>query len=1338
MGKTHALGAALAELQLDHDSRPFEALLVDLRECESSEWLRTKVFDSSQFVGWQNGRHDLRLFFDSLDEGRLHLRTLAALLAEKIRSLPSVVGLHLRIACRTADWPQDLEDALREKWGKDDLGVFELAPLDHDDIVSAGDASGLDGRAFYDEIDRRDVSPLAERPVALKFLLKSYLRAGHLPTGQKALYEEGCRLLCEEVSQSRLGARLTGELLPSQRLDVAMQIAAALVLGNRYAVWTGTGTAPQGDISLDELIATDISEERVNWNRSAILETLVDTALFSSRGPQRLGFSHQSYAEFLAAKWLKTGKLNERQISSILWSRVAGQEKLVPQLHQTAAWLAASDESIFAKVKKTDPEVLLSSDVSTATPQGRASLVDTLLEAFESDSIQESAWRLNRRYPKLKHDGLEEQLRKWILDSCKSPRSRRVALKIAQGCEIFKLTSDSLTIALDDEEDYQLRCDAAELVRELGDTPAKRRLKPLLTLEQGQDPDSELKAHALMACWPELMSAEELFSVITPPSNTSLGPYHRFLREDLVGKLKPEHLPAALRWFSEHAFWQHLDQRLTNVILDEAVKHLHNEEIREPFGDALFALLGSYDGFVRDEDYSWHVRICDDEALRRVAVGLLAVRIKKIGSSADLFFLFHSKLIQEKDFDWFVEQLEDRKESVTRRVYAHLMLWTYDQKSVSQIESILMAAQRYQEVAQAFADWLTPIDLQSEEAEKLRAQLQERKQREDRSRKSRAERSLSREVDKRIRDLVARVDRTGDVSIWWLLAWDLTLNDSMRYNKHIADLTSLPAWNRADATLRERLISIAQLYVEQSDAAPDKWFAESNIIHRPAYAGFKAMYLLSRERSDVFASLSPSVWKKWVPAILAAPNFSEQEEASIFLTERAYATVPEELTEWIVKEVRREGTAGNSLEVLSKIEKILDSKLDRALLEAAKATDLKVGAFCQLMELLLKRQVAGAQDFCESLLTLPLPIDGARRELIVSIGELLLRYGDGGADAIWLATLQDREFGRALFSKAAYNCYGGAGEVLRKWDEVRLGELFTWLSQEFPREKDERDREAGLLSAREAIATFRDQIISHLADRGSLAGRDVIRHLIDRFPEQEWFRWVLLRAEDNIRRSNWQPPTLEELFGLKRSQNRRFVGSEDELFEIVKESLGRLQEKLQGETELAEFLWNHPRRVNARPKEENELNNFVKNFLQDDLVDRGVLANREVEIRKGQMTDVLVQTITRVSRDIRRYAVVIETKGIWNNDIPVSIDKQLAGRYLLNNQTRHGILLVVWFSRDGWDQTDWRYRQGSRAQKDRVLSDLEEDAQHASKEFGVTIEPFVLDASLASQTKSST
>ena len=122
------------------------------------------------------------------------------------------------------------------------------------------------------------------------------------------------------------------------------------------------------------------------------------------------------------------------------------------------------------------------------------------------------------------------------------------------------------------------------------------------------------------------------------------------------------------------------------------------------------------------------------------------------------------------------------------------------------------------------------------------------------------------------------------------------------------------------------------------------------------------------------------------------------------------------------------------------------------MLEAAKMLDLRPGGFSQLMELLLNRQVSGAEEFCESFLTLPLPSDTTRRELAVSMGELLLRYGDK-ADAIWSATLQDREFGRTLFCKVAHNCYARPGEVLRKWDEVRLGELFTWLSKSFARER---------------------------------------------------------------------------------------------------------------------------------------------------------------------------------------------------------------------------------------------------------------------------------------------
>jgi hypothetical protein len=76
-----------------------------------------------------------------------------------------------------------------------------------DRCTQAAEQSGicnLDG--FLERIAALDAAPLAIKPVTLQFLMNIYLRDGEFPTEQLALYETGCRLLCEEQNDSRIGA----------------------------------------------------------------------------------------------------------------------------------------------------------------------------------------------------------------------------------------------------------------------------------------------------------------------------------------------------------------------------------------------------------------------------------------------------------------------------------------------------------------------------------------------------------------------------------------------------------------------------------------------------------------------------------------------------------------------------------------------------------------------------------------------------------------------------------------------------------------------------------------------------------------------------------------------------------------------------------------------------------------------------------------------------------------------------------------------------------------------------------------------------------------------------
>ena len=119
--------------------------------------------------------------------------------------------------------------------------------------------------------------------------------------------------------------------------------------------------------------------EEIEIDEDVISEVL-DTGLFASSGANRLGWSHHTYAEFLAAHYLMLHKLTSAQVLSLFTIPDDIEDKLAPQLHETAAWLASMRPEFFRKVIGTDPSVLLLSDVATAEVADRELLVETLLK----------------------------------------------------------------------------------------------------------------------------------------------------------------------------------------------------------------------------------------------------------------------------------------------------------------------------------------------------------------------------------------------------------------------------------------------------------------------------------------------------------------------------------------------------------------------------------------------------------------------------------------------------------------------------------------------------------------------------------------------------------------------------------------------------------------------------------------------------------------------------------------------------------------------------------------------------------------------------------------------
>ncbi len=548
-------------------------LFINLRSYNTDSHLAADISESSTFKEWLAGTHTLHLFLDSLDEGLLSINVLAAWLADKVEKLPSE-RLYLRIACRTLEWPELLGNSLAKWIGKDDeVSHYVLAPLRKKDVEEAARVSGLDAELFFNQVEYSAVVPFAIKPVTLNFLLSVYRQQGSLPNSQTDLYLEGCRLLATETGESRRVAGYKGELTAEQRLAVSARIAACMIFGNRNAVFSGTNPAESSneDVAIRGLTGGEEPDNGIRFNvgEKEILETL-GTGLFSTRGPNQTGWGHQTYAEFLAAWYLKKHEVSISQIRDLITHPDDLAEKIVPQLSETAAWLAGMIPEISRIIVESEPVLLLRSEVATGDSQRRAALAEALLQFYDRKNIFD---RDREHYKNLAHPDLADQLRPYVADKTKGVIVRRVAIDIAESCNTKILNDVLLAVALDTSDNLQIRVQAASAIGEIGDDETRENLKPLAFAENVDDLQDELKGSVLRALWPAYTTARELFALLKPPKDeTLIGVYRMLISSEIIDNLEPQDLVPALEFVTNLEQPRHEMNSSLEALMDGVVK----------------------------------------------------------------------------------------------------------------------------------------------------------------------------------------------------------------------------------------------------------------------------------------------------------------------------------------------------------------------------------------------------------------------------------------------------------------------------------------------------------------------------------------------------------------------------------------------------------------------------------------------------------------------------------------------------------------------------------------------------------------------------------------------
>ena len=1354
IGKSTALVEEHRRLSSLGASSKIVSVHVDLREFSSDGLLVKDLFERPEVLAWTTGDTKLFLHLDSLDEALLRVDAVANLIGRKLRELPRE-RLFVRIACRTAVWPElTLEQALKENWDADAC-IFELAPLRRIDAQAIVEAEGIDTKKFLEDISIANLQPFALKPLTLKFLIGIYKIEGRLPSNMADLYRLGCTKLCEEANPSRRDAsrrdaRYLGRLNPAQRLCVAGRLATMTMLGNRYAVWTGAGMdTPKGDIALSEVAG---GTERVDSSEFSVDEVSVrevlDTGLFSARGPSRMGWAHQSYAEFLAARYLVTNGTSAKNIIRVLTHPSGG---MIPQLSIVAAWAATLNREVRRGFIETDPIAMLQGDLNLWDTHALSALTQSLLDAHESGRVPGPQYGMHRAYARLAHSGLSETLRTALNDESNSPRTRGVACDIAKACAAVDLCGDLLRIALDEAEHPYLRGQAIAALSACGDETAWRALVPLVTGHSGPDPYDDVKGEALQIVWPKYVSALELFSNLPLPCPGHIGTYVMFLTQEFPDALAIADLPIALRWAAglgprrlSHSF--HLDQ-LRDKILVRAWDHFEHPGLSSVLLDDILTRVREQGTVFHDADHNAHeeffAKVAGDR--RRRHAFLQDACQRRLGV-VDTNSLCRANILLPSDFEWLLAIAPGGTEHIgtlDEETLCNMVRSVVNPYDSANFELLFEAAQRWRRLWDQHKLWFEGVPLNSVEAEEAR---EHERFRVEMRRSERSERpALDPPPAQRVQDCLLRFE-SGELEAWWQLNRVLTLKpDSTRYGfDQNYFIVKMPGWLASDGATRTRIVRAASVFLRDATPEIEKWIG-TNEYYLSDLAAYRALLLLRSERIELYDLLDASSWRRWTPVVVAIDRETGSDEAKIHdvICADASAHAPEAFANTVKRLIRIQRAANASgpqsitFPVLYKIEKCLTNPFLREsvyveLLDEANTFEQHAALLQPLLEV-------GDVRAREHALALVADERLDRRPHAVRAAAILLGVCARVVWAkIWPAIELRPGFGAEVFLWFARH-WRSLGHFDDELDEEARGALYIWLARTFTYASDPKTAMGSghYLGPRDMVRELRDGVLRRLVEQGSVAAVVALHRAMAELPELDWLKFEAARAEEAMRRHTWQPLRADEIRRLTTSKKGLLIRGEEDLCEALVDALQRYEGELRGAQTPVRALWDKQRGGEWIPVDENAFSDHVIEFLRRELVDGGIALNREVEIGRvpgapvGDRTDIKVDAIRSLPdcRGYDQFTSVIEAKGCWNRELFSAMESQLRDNYLQRLGASLGIYLVAWFDSESWDDNDRARRaKGTAVPFEELRARLEAQAVAASK--GCTIKAVVLDCRL--------
>lgn len=1274
-------------------------------------------------------------FVDGIDEALQREQTLLSSLIELLKAEP-LDQVTLIISCRSALWQSDTGEGLARLWGREETDfVYEICPLRLSDVSQAVD-NELPGRreAFFQEIDRSEVQPLARWPITLNMLIEAFRLDSSLPSSRAKLYRSAIDRLVEEWNERRETnlRSISPDWIPGEKVQLARRIAAQMIFGAKKALVRLDQNLDPDCLSYSEILGDQSSEEVSPGVSFPItrqkLDRLSETRLFESagstdsRGASAVKFSHRTLAELLAGEYV--AGLGSEELRRLFFVRQgSGEELIVPQLLQTAAWLAGSPKGdhFFDLMLSLHPEAFLLADLAPFGDDQKSTIILRLLEkASGGDPGPDRA--VSKASHSLKFPGIEKLLKSAILDEKANLHARRFALNLARTCRISELSEAVWSIL--DRPDDPMTLEAAQTLRYVEEEPESNRDR-LLKLASGEthaDGSDTLKGVALDLLVPRCVPVREVLGLLTPPQIESYcGTYHMFLTHKLPKAVTGEDISSCLdflrskHWcfdtsspygnFATRVFElacenqssSAISDRLVLLLLDKARNFQPLPRGAERHGDEVyFGSQENAEDFI--ESFLNHPEVTSDDVdlkIGRISGLSLAFLLQRLPFAPPERRALWAKAIR------YLARTEDRAEN------RELLQRRYDE---------------YEELRNVFPPIRKPgHDLHDtlhrfERAGEL-ILARHRKKNEARLRRIRKEHLTWEEV---FRTGVAQCC-SGEARGWINVVYGAH-GDSDSQEWANSGVLGSELFMKLTEHERESVRTCARRFLVEFD---DERGEEDNRTNWSEAAN-EAVKCFRNEIADD-PLLRKAVSEKWIGAII--DSFNNGEDTHLEMVRLAYEFNPTEAKRWMRKLLDRQLHEDGEgwLSVLRSFENAWDRTLSIELADFLAGSKVKPRSMREGLHHLLEFDaVFGAELVTDKL-------DAIRRD-DPTLGNSVSRAVVGVAwffaaeaemESAWPLIAGNAQSARALFLEISRDLDWRELKFLDRISASRIADLLLLFFSLFPPKDDPPMRhEMTFVTSLDECIQLRSGLIRALTKRGEI---EELRRFLRSLPsnEADLYKWNLEEAKQNRAMQEWIPACPGELLRLVRISNGSLIRNADDLLEVVLASLSRFQDDLQQHN--LHRVWD-----GDSPKREEFVSKELTSWLKNDL--KNIAVNREVEVNRwNERVDIKIEAFTKNEKHSIPFTVIIEVKRAHNGEIPESINTQLVEKYLLPNPGwTHGIYLVAWFySRGKWEGRQYLSSKSPKGAE----TELQGHCEAAGKSRGLRIEPFLLDCSSSPRVK---